>query len=196
MSANNVRKTSYYERKTLIYKWSCHQTTCNQLRLRAAVRAAQLHELLLMTPFRPASHMQHDCCSSYSGPRSWKVFVGGCGTGVSGCDATLGAVSTGSCSADDDPESAAAGVRCLRPPYSACNQKQKRMDIARVIAPCGKLKAAAPKLEAWKLVDSGLHSWNIDSQCKRVQPIVNSDHAVNPAAQPRHRPVMFRPTVS
>lgn len=91
------------------------------------MKVAQPHEPAAHNASRPASCVQHSCCSSYSGPRSWKVFVGGCGTDTSGCDATLGAVSTDSCGAED-PESAAACGRCLRPPYSACITSEKSLD--------------------------------------------------------------------
>ena len=94
-----------------------------------ALRAAQPHTSLLLTTQRIS--LGNTCtthlCSSYLGPRSWKLFVGGCGTGVSGCDATLGAVSTGSCGAEDHESAAAACGRCLRPPHSACNYRQRYM---------------------------------------------------------------------
>jgi hypothetical protein len=85
------------------------------------MKTAQPHELAAHDATRPASHMQLNCCSSYSGPWSWKVLIGSCGTDASECDATLGAVSTGSCGAVDPESAAAACGPCLKPPYCAYN---------------------------------------------------------------------------
>jgi hypothetical protein len=58
-------------------------------------------------------------------------------------------------------------------------------------------RAAPPKLETWKLVDSGSHlKDSLPHDSDSVPHIVDSKHAVNPAAQHSHRPVMSLPVVS